>query len=147
MTNKIYWYGYKQQLKELYCLLFYGKYISAGMDEFVAHFTGKKFRINKRISGKIKWNDEGYLLILIISHLHEKKFIRYSSIEEFMPRLQKHFAGIKASSVKDYSKNKTVSAAKKLQKKLGIVFPESSGYRCKERLYYLQRNKEHVIFW
>jgi hypothetical protein len=146
MTNKIYWYGYKQQLKELYCLLYYGKYISARIDEFMPHFTGKKFRMNKRIFGKLKWNNEGYLLILIINHLHEKRFINYTSIEDFLPSLKKHFNGINASSIKDYNKNKT-AAAKKLQKKLDNIFPESSGYRCKERLYYLQRNREHVIFW
>jgi len=133
LPNKIYWYGFTRQLKELYYLLTYEKFISCGWDEFFTHFTGKKFTITLNPKSKLKWEGEKDLLVLIVNHLVEKRFLDSEAMTE-------HF--------KFYQKNKTKSSAKKLQVRLGALFPATSGYRCKERLFYRVRNKdpESVVF-
>ncbi len=138
MTNtnphKIYWYCFKQQLKELYNLLYCELFIVCKIDEFISHFTGKKFIIDKKYSGKLKWNKETYLLQLVANHLQEKKFIDDANL------LKKHFNDIPVSVGEQYYRNKNKSAAKRLQQKLDILFPAETGYRCRQRLYYRERN-------
>jgi hypothetical protein len=143
-SSKIYWYGFKRQLKELFYLLLFENYITCEWDEFLSHFTGKKFdqnqkfRINKKYNRKLIWNKEGYLLILITNHLLQKGFL----ISDTLDFLKSHFQNIPVSALKQYEKNKNKPATKKLQSKLDCLFPAPSGYRCKERLYYRSRNLE-----
>ncbi len=132
--NKIYWYCFKQQLKELYDLLYFERFIECEIDEFISHFTGKKFIIDKKYSGKLTWGKETYLLQLVANHLTEKKFI------DDADKLKKHFDDIPDSVWEQYNKNKNKSAAKRLQQKLDILFPAETGYRCRQRLYYRERN-------
>lgn len=138
-SDKIFWYSFIRQLKELYFLLFTQKYISCGIDEFMSHFTGKKWKNEFQTSEKeIKWNSDKYLLILLINYLTEKGFLKTGS------DLKKHFDNIGKSAVSEYTKNKNTTKAKKLRKKLETLFPETTGLRCKQRLYYRYRNKESM---
>lgn len=139
IPGKIYWFGFKRQLKELFYLLSFEDYISCHWDEFLSHFTGKKFRIDKKHKRKLAWKKEGYLLILISNHLLQKGFL----ISDTMDFLKSHFENIPASCIKQYEKSKIKPAAKKLQSKLDCLFPAPSGYRCKERKYYRARNKDN----
>ena len=141
--DKIYWNGFIRQLKELYYLLSFEKYITTGSIEFISHFTGKKWRDEERsYTGKIKWEKEKYLLILLIEHLLEKKFLNWGSPNECVFILKKHFKDITNSDVKEYLVCENKPGAKKLKRKLNCLFPQNSGYRCKERIFYKIRNKE-----
>jgi hypothetical protein len=133
-SNKIYWYCFKQQLKELYHLLYSEECIRCDIDEFISHFTGKKFIIDEKFSAQLTWDKETYLLQLVANHLQEKKFIDDADI------LKKHFDDIPDTVGEQYSKNKNKPAAKRLQQKLDILFPAETGYRCRQRLYYRERN-------
>src|SRR5258706_11958470 len=117
MPDKIYWYCFKRQLEELYYLLYFDKYISCDIDEFISHFTGKKFRIEKSYSRKLIWNGEKYLLLLVIHYLIEKKFVD----NDYAGILKKHFDDIPDSVLEDYNKNKPET--KRIQAKLEILFP------------------------
>ena len=141
MQNKIYWYCFKRQLEELYYLLFFEKYISCDADEFISHFTGKKFRIGKNYSGKLLWNNEKYLLFVVFNHLIEKKFIDAKLTE----LLNKHFEGCAYPVNEEYKENINKTASLKLKKKMETLFPMETGYRCKLRLYYKARNKESIF--
>jgi hypothetical protein len=136
-SNKIYWFCFKQQLRELYYLLYFERFIRCKIDEFISHFTGKKFIIDKKYSGKLSWNKEKYLLLLVANHLFEKKFIADADL------LKKHFDDIPAAAEEQYNRLKNKSEAKRLQQKLDILFPIETGYRCKQRLYYRHRNKQN----
>jgi hypothetical protein len=137
MTNKIYWYGFTRQLKELFYLLRHEKLISCEWDEFFTHFTGKKFTLTQKPKTKLTWNGEKYLLAVITAHLIEKRFLDSDNLKE-------HFENIKDSK-NEFEKNKNKPSSKKLQKKLDYLFPATSGYRCKERLFYRGRNKQLKI--
>jgi len=137
--DKIYWYCFKQQLRELYYLLYFEKCISCSADEFISHFTGKKFKHDTAYSRKLTWEKGKYLLVVLTRHLTKKKFINEPII------LKHHFVDIPDSIMEDYNRNKNKPNAKKLQAKLDILFPATTGYRCKQRLFYRERNKENEI--
>ena len=119
---------------ELYDLLYLEKCILCDEDEFISHFTGKKFIIEKKYSGKLTWGREKDLLQLVANHLTEKKFIDDADL------LKDHFDNIPATVGEEYKRNRNKSAAKKLQQKLDILFPAETGYRCRQRLYYREGN-------
>ncbi len=129
--DKIYWYCFKQQLKELYYLLYNEKFISCDLDEFITHFTGKKFNTDKMNGRKLIWNGNTELLSTIVDHLMDRKFINDREFE-------KHF-----KTVTDSAEFELRPKSNELQKKLETVFPAETGYRCKERLYYRERNKKN----
>ena len=143
--DKIFWNGFIRQLKELYFLLYLEKYISCGIDEFLPHFTGKKWRDEtKSYKGKIKWLKEEYLFILLINHLIEKRFFNYTQWN-LMPVLKKHFIPFSGTSFKLNKHYKSKPGAKELQRKLECLLPENTGLRCRERKYYKARNEEPVF--
>jgi|SRR4030095_11346901 len=140
-SAKIYWYGFTRQLNELYSLLFFERFISCEWDEFFTHFTGKKFTITPEPKRKLKWKGDKYSLALILSHLIEKRFLN-SSFEENITIMKRHFENFSGPVLNEFEKNKKKPAAKRLQLKIDSLFPATSGYRCKERLFYRARNKK-----
>jgi hypothetical protein len=140
-SSKIYWYGFTRQLKELYYLLLYENYISCGWDDFFTHFTGKKFSETPAYSVKIKWKGEMYLLALTINHLMEKGFLQFPQ-DEVISVVKIHFTSINKGDFDKYEMYQNKHSAKKLKLKLEALFPATSGYRCKTRLFYKARNKQ-----
>jgi hypothetical protein len=132
---KIFWFCFIRQLKELYFLLYSQKFISCSIEEFIPHFTGKKWGDDQeKYKGKIKWSGEGYLLKILEDHLTEKGFLEAGN------SFAKHFDTGKSTI--DYETNRNSSAAKSFRKRLEVLFPETTGLRCKQRLFYRYRNKE-----
>jgi hypothetical protein len=138
IPGKIYFNGFTRQLKELYYLLSYEGYIACDIDEFFTHFTGKKFTPTEKPKVKLEWNEEKYLIALLVNHLIEKRFLD----DDIM---KTHFTGVSDAALNQYNENKNSASAKKLQILLNNLFPATSGYRCKERLFYKARNKEPQI--
>jgi hypothetical protein len=136
MIKKIYWYGFKRQLKELYYLLFAEGCISCSWDEFSVHFTGKKFGAERNYTKKLKWGKNENHLNSLINYLTEKGFLRDSE------NVLKHFNYVSNSAIKKNRNPRKQKRGEEFQFKLSRLFPASSGYRCKERLYYKARNKE-----
>lgn len=141
IPGKIYWNGFTRQLKELYYLLLGEGYVSCSMDEFLKHFTGKKITDLGRPGGKLEWKKEKYMLVPLINHLVEKRFLD-GTPEENIIIFKEHIDSIPESVFKVYIENKNKTAAKDLRAKIEMLFPATSGYRCKERLYYKARNRE-----
>lgn len=144
MKNKIFWFGFKRNLTELYFLLRSEKFISCDEGEFLSHFTGKKFRVIEKSQGKVIWNGEAYLLIVVLHHLTDKGFLQITFDANGASLLKEHFEGISYEDIEKFEKLKNSARAKKLRSKLESLFPESSGLRCKQRLYYKERNKESI---
>lgn len=142
MQNKIYWNGFKRQLVELYYLLLWEKCISCELDEFISHFTGKKFRLEMKYSGKLKWNSDPEVLTQLIKHLIDKRFLDKNFVADYKNILTEHFADIAEPDIEMDTENN--SSAKAFKLKLDLLFPENSGYRCKERLFYKQRNQQRI---
>ncbi len=67
---------------------------------------------------------------LIIDHLTSKKFLQGEDTQ--LKTFKSHFR---------ISANSNIPQLKPLLKKLDFLYPETSGYRCKERLFYKARNK------
>jgi hypothetical protein len=108
MHKKIYWYCFKRQCREFYELLTLYNLISCSLDEFMSHFTGKKFYDDDIKPGEIiNWHGS--------KKLFNDTAFKYSDKPE-----------VKS---KDYYKS------------LCKLFPETTGYRCKTRLFYKERNK------
>lgn len=128
--HKIYWYGFKRQLIEFYHLLLSQNLIDCDLDEFFPHFTGKKLAIEYDYTSKLKWLGNVDSIQLIIDHLTAKRFLQGEDTQ--LKTFKSHFR-IPADSVKPNNK--------RLLKKLEFLYPETSGYRCKERLFYKARNK------
>ena len=127
--HKIYWYGFKRQLIEFYHLLLSENLIDCNIDEFFPHFTGKKLAIEDDYTSKIKWLGNIDSMQVIIDHLAAKRFLQGEDTQ--LKVFKSHFR------ITDLNKIQN----KRLQKKLDFLYPETSGYRCKERLFYKSRNK------
>ena len=132
--HKIYWYGFKRQLLEFYHLLRSENFIACDVDEFFSHFTGKKLAIEEDYNSKMKWQGNADSMQTIVRHLAEKRFLQGEDTE--LKVFKSHFrvTGELNKTRQNY-----------LQKKLELLFPATSGYRCKERLFYKARNKEESI--
>lgn len=144
MQEKIFWYGFKRNLTELYYLLLAEKFISCDIDEFISHFTGKKFRIEINNKAKIAWHKENYFLVSVLHHLSEKGFLQNVFSSEGVSLLIQHFEGLTKADFGNYIEVKNGPPLKELQQKLECLFPETSGLRCKTRLYYKVRNKQSL---
>jgi len=116
-------------------------FISCDEGEFLSHFTGKKFRVNEKSGGKVIWNGEKYLLIVVLHHLTDKGFLQIKFDKDDIVFLSDHFAGLLPGDYEKYKRLKNSARAKKIRSKLECLFPETSGLRCKQRLYYRARNK------
>jgi hypothetical protein len=131
MNEKIYWYCFKRQCREFYELLRVYKLISCSLEEFMSHFTGKKFYDDEVKTGaKLLWYGDEKILNKTASWLAEKGFIDKESGS--YKAMEKHFK---------FSDIPTV-ISKKFPVSLKALFPETTGYRCKTRLYYKERNKK-----
>lgn len=131
MNSKIYWFCFKRQCREFYELLSIYKLISCDINVFMSHFTGKKFYDDEVITGdKIIWNGDKKLLNETAMYLAEKGFIDkdHSSAKA----MEEHFKYSEAPA----------EISKKYYLSLKALFPETTGYRCKTRLYYKERNKK-----
>jgi hypothetical protein len=144
MLYKIFWFGFKRNLIELYYLLYSEKFISCDINEFLSHFTGKKFRVDEKSSGRIVWKSEKYLLALVLYHLTGKGFLQKTFDDEGITLLKEHFEDFSQTDIEIYEKLKNNSESKSLQQKLDCLFPETSGLRCKTRLYYKERNRQSI---
>lgn len=131
--HKIYWYGFKRQLHEFYLLLHSENIIECGAEEFLPHFTGKKLAIESDYTSKIKWQGSISLMQAVIAHLAEKRFLQGEDTD--LKIFKSHFR---------ITRELTKTRERQLQKKLELLFPATSGYRCKERLFYKARNKESL---
>lgn len=129
--HKIYWYGFKRQLNEFYLILRSENIITCEVDEFFSHFTGKKLAIENDYTSKIKWQGSLDLMRSVIDHLAEKRFLQNEDTE--LEVFRSHFR---------VTNEIPASKQKPFLEKLALLFPETSGYRCKERLFYKARNKE-----
>jgi len=131
MNKKIYWYCFKRQCREFYELLAVYKLISCSLDEFMSHFTGKKFYDDEiKIGAKIEWYGDEKLLNETAQYLAEKGFIDKEPGSS--KAMEEHF---KFSDIPNVT-------GKKFLISLKALFPETTGYRCKTRLYYKERNKK-----
>lgn len=130
--HKIYWYGFKRQLNEFYLLLRAEEIISCTLDEFFSHFTGKKLAIEDDYTTKIKWHGNAASMQTVIDHLAEMRFLQKEDTQ--LKVFRTHF---RVTEDKINTKH--------LKKKLQLLFPATSGYRCKERLFYKARNKSTPI--
>jgi len=133
MNKKIYWYCFKRQCREFYELLTVYKLVSSSLDEFMSHFTGKKFYDDDIKPGeKINWHGSEKLLNETAAHLAEKGFI------------DKELGTSKAMEVHFKYSDKPGRINKEYYKSLCALFPETTGYRCKTRLFYKERNKKSI---
>jgi len=131
MNKKIYWYCFKRQCREFYELLTIHKLISCSLDEFMSHFTGKKFYDEEiKIGAKLVWNGDEKLIDETARYLTEKGFIDKEMGSS--QTMEEHFKYSDTPAVID----------KKFHESLKALFPETTGYRCKTRLYYKERNKK-----
>lgn len=131
MNKKIYWYCFKRQCREFYELLTIYKLISCSLDEFMSHFTGKKFYDEEiTIGAKLVWNGDEKLLDETAMYLSEKGFI------------DKEMGSSKAFEEHFEFSDTPAEINKKYPESLKALFPETTGYRCKTRLYYKERNKK-----
>lgn len=144
MQNKIFWYGFKRNLAELYYLLIAEKFISCDIDEFISHFTGKKFRIEINSKAKINWLKEKYFLVSVLHHLSEKGFLKDIFMDEGLSLLKLHFKGLTKADFVNHAEYNNNPSLKILKQKLECLFPEISGLRCKTRLFYKERNKQSL---
>jgi hypothetical protein len=145
MQSKIFWFGFKRNLTELYYLLYFENFISCDESEFLSHFTGKKFRLNEKCRNSVSWNGDKYLLIVVLHHLTRKGFLQITLDDEGISFLKEHFKGLLTEDVAKYERSKNSARAKKLRLKLECLFPETSGLRCKQRLHYKARNMDSMI--
>lgn len=131
MNRKIYWFCFKRQCREFYELLTIYKIISCSLDEFMSHFTGKKFYDDEvKMGAKLIWHGEEITLKETAMYLAEKGFIDKELGSS--NAMEEHF---------EYS-NTSAVINKKFYESLKRLFPETTGYRCKTRLYYKERNKK-----
>jgi hypothetical protein len=131
MNKKIYWYCFKRQCREFYELLSVYNLISCCLDEFMSHFTGKKFYDDDIKPGeKINWHGSEKLLNDTAAHLAEKGFIDKELGSS--KAMEEHFTYSRQSVVK----------SEEYYDSLCKLFPETTGYRCKTRLFYKERNKK-----
>ena len=99
----------------------------------MSHFTGKKFYDEEiKIGAKIEWCGDEELLGETVKYLSEKGFIDKEMGSS--KALEDHFEISGTSSVIN----------KKFYESLKALFPETTGYRCKTRLYYKERNKKNI---
>lgn len=131
MINKIYWYCFKRQCREFYELLVLYNLISCNLEEFMSHFTGKKFYDEDIYMGdKVKWYGSEKLLSETFTYLAEMGFIDKE-------------LGVSNAVVQHYKFVDTpFEISDKYYESLKALFPETTGYRCKTRLYYKERNKK-----
>lgn len=131
--RKIFWYCFKRQCREFYELLSAYRLISCGIEEFMSHFTGKKFYDEEVKTGaKLKWYGDETMLNETAGYLAEKGFI---DIELGSSKaMEEHFS---------YSST-PAAISKDFTESLTALFPASTGYRCKTRLYYKERNKKSM---
>lgn len=134
MNKKIYWYCFKRQCRELYELLSAYKLISCSKDEFMSHFTGKKFHDEEVLIGdKIIWYGSTETLNETFKYLAEMGFI------------DKELASSKAMEGHFIVSGAPVTVNVNYLLSLNALFPETTGYRCKTRLYYKERNQKNTI--
>ena len=99
----------------------------------MSHFTGKKFYDEEiKIGEKLEWYGKETLLDETARYLAEKGFIDKdlgSSIA-----MEEHFR---------YS-DTPAAVSKNFSLSLKTLFPETTGYRCKTRLYYKERNRKSM---
>ena len=99
----------------------------------MSHFTGKKFYDEDiKIGEKLEWYGEETLLDETARYLAEKGFIDTELGSS--KAMEEHFSYSDTPAA--VSKNSSLS--------LKTLFPETTGYRCKTRLYYKERNKKSM---
>lgn len=140
--QKIYFYCFLRQLRELYMLLTAEKLIDCTEAEFNKHFTGKKFPEPEPYTAKIKWFGSKETLAAALEYLAEKGFVSTKDIKIYG-------VSVPGYTVNDMIKEHFKIAApdfsnKKFIQKLEKLFPETTAYRCKTRLYYKARNKTPI---
>lgn len=131
--EKIFWYCFKRQCREFYELLAFYNLISCSLADFMSHFTGKKFYDEEiKIAEKLEWNGVEKSILETFRYLSEKGFIdkELGSSEA----IEEHFS---------YSNTHSL-VSKKFLSSLKTLFPETTGYRCKTRLYYKERNRKSM---
>ena len=97
----------------------------------MSHFTGKKFYDEDIYMGdKVKWYGSEKLLSETFTYLTEMGFIDKDN--DVSNAIEQHFKIVDTPFVLN----------DKYYESLKALFPETTGYRCKTRLYYKERNKK-----
>lgn len=131
--EKIFWYCFKRQCREFYELLAFYNLISCSLADFMSHFTGKKFYDEEiKIYAKLEWNGDEEVLHETARYLAEKGFIDKELGSS--KAMEEHFS---------YSSTHSL-VSKKFLSSLKTLFRETTGYRCKTRLYYKERNRKSM---
>jgi hypothetical protein len=117
--------------------------IDCSYDDFLKHFIGKKIYSNSENITKIKWYGGGDILTSMLKYLAEKGFVSFTDMKIYNfiiigislnDIVREHF---KIAEVRKINK-------KSFAEKLRNLFPETTSYRCKTRLYYKARNKQSI---
>ena len=96
----------------------------------MSHFTGKKFYDDEiKLNAKLEWYGDETLLNETARYLAEKGFI------------EKDLGSSKAMEEHFRYSDTPAAVSKNFSLSLKTLFPETTGYRCKTRLYYKERNK------
>ena len=99
----------------------------------MSHFTGKKFHDEEiDISAKLLWHGDETMLNDTARYLAEKGFI------------DRELGSSKAMEEHFKYPDKPGVINKEYYKSLCALFPETTGYRCKTRLFYKERNKKSI---
>lgn len=100
----------------------------------MSHFTGKKFHDEEVLIGdKIKWYGSSETLYETFKYLAEMGFI------------DKELGSSKAMEEHFIVSGAPVTVNVNYLLSLNALFPETTGYRCKTRLYYMERNQKNTI--
>src|SRR5687767_10520793 len=83
MRKNIYWFCFIRQLRELYALLAAEKLIDCAENEYISHFTGKKFPEQSQYSAKIKWYGGEETLIAMFEYLAAKGFVNIEDVKVY----------------------------------------------------------------
>lgn len=118
------------------------KLIDCTYEDFLKHFNGKKIYGDTENAVKIRWYGDKAVLEAMLVYLDEKGFVRFTDVKVYNFII----AGIPLNDIiKEHFK---ITESGKVSKKsflvkLETLFPATTAYRCKTRLFYKARNKEN----
>jgi hypothetical protein len=115
------------------------KLIECDETEFHKHFTGKKFPELPAYKAKINWYGGEGILTAMLDYLAEKGFVSTKDIKIYGENVPGYSVN---DMIKEHFKIEAPDkSSRKFIPKLEKLFPETTAYRCKTRLYYKARNK------
>lgn len=116
--------------------------IDCSYDDFLSHFTGKKFP-DAVYSAKVKWYGSTKSLSAMFEYLAEMGFVNTGDVKVYgiiIPGISLDEMKKEHFEIINQGKLSKISFTEKLQK----LFPAATAYRCKTRLFYKARNKQAI---